>query len=342
MAMVRRRATGSGYAALARLASNYGIKAYKRYRSGARKAEPRRATAQNTEPLTGQFDYKTDYRKRRLSRRVIRKVKKRRRWNRKVVNTVRNANVGSTHIIRRALCGLTADTNTSNSVCFGMYGLNGTSTDVFNPTADIAEIFKEIDITAFNNSTNPSVALPLHKIYSMHCTMELTARNTGNADAIIEVYFIRGTRRSPPNLNPVSIYADGFTKAQLASDPNTGNSFDAKLTFSTVGTTPFQSPLFCQHYRIYKRQKFRVPQGNEINIVLHDNKPRTYRMDQVFTASTDRSYHGVLIQQQGPPSAAGAETYALPTAVTYSSIRRYRLKMFRDNLPKTAIDVSGT
>lgn len=313
--------------------------AYKRYRSGARKSQPR-AVSQNTEPLTGQYDYKTDYRKKRLSRRVLRKVKRKRRWNRKVVNVVRNANVGSTHIIRRSICQLTAASNTSNSVCFGMYGQNGTSTDVFNPTADIGEIFSEIDPSAWAASNIGTTELPLHKIYSMHCTMEFTARNTGTNDALLEVYFIRGTKRLYSGTNPVDIYSDGFKKAQLASDPNTGNSFDTKLTFATVGTTPFQSPWFCQHYKIYKRQKFRVPQGNEINIVLHDNKPRTFRMDQTRSVSTDRTYHGILIQQQGPPSASGVETYSLPTSVTYSSIRRYRLKMFRDNLPKTALDPS--
>lgn len=297
-----------------------------------------RPRSQNTEPLTGQFDYKTDYRKRRLGKRARYQVKRRRKWNRKVVNVVRNANTGTTHIIRRSICQLLAPSNTSNSVCYGLYGQNGTPGDDFNTCNDIAEIFQEIDSTAWQNALNPLVSSPLHKIYSMHATMEVTIRNTGSQDALLEVYSIRGTRRAPLGSSPVGIYIDGFNKSQLAQDPNTGNFFDEKLNFATVGTTPFQSPLFCQHYTIYKRQKFRVPQGNEVNMVIHDPKPHVFRMDQTTLMSTDRTYTGILIQQQGAPSATGVETYALPTSVTYMAIRRYRLKMFRDNLPRTALD----
>ena len=127
---VRPRAGVSGlFATAGKMAMRY---AASRTRSSIR---PR---SQNTEPLTGQFDYKTDYRKRRLGKRARYQVKRRRKWNRKVVNVVRNANVGTTHIIRRALCQLESPTNTSNSVSFGLYGLNGATGDTFNPTADIA------------------------------------------------------------------------------------------------------------------------------------------------------------------------------------------------------------
>lgn len=291
--------------------------------------------------LTAQQDYKTDYRKRRLSRKRRRAYRRKRKWKRKIVNTVRNADVGSTHVVRRAICQLTTTTNQSNAVSFGLYGLNGTSGDAFNPTADIREIFREISDTDWTNATN-GVASQQHKIYSMHGTMEMTVRNVNSTnDALVEAYFIRGKKRSPVNYSPTSIYSTGFAKAALASDPNTGNLFDSKLSFSDVGITPFQSPWFTQHFTIYKRQKFTLAPGGECSFILHDRKARTFKMDYAATCSTDKNFHGVLFQQYGLPVVAGAESYALPTDCVYSSIRRYRIKMFRDNLPKTALDPSG-
>lgn len=334
--MARRPSSASAVAALTKVAARYAAK-----RRRAADQQPRQMLAE-AHPLTGQFDYKTDYRKRRFSRRRRRVIKRRRRWRRKVVNTIRNANVGSTHLVKRAIALLTTTTSVSNAVTYGMYGLNGTSSDDFNPTADIREFFREISETDWTNALN-GVDSQQHRIYSMHATMEMTIRNTGDNDALVEAYFIRGTRRTQGGTNPTAIYADGFAKAALASDPNTGNTFDSKLTFTTIGTTPFQSPWFCRHYKIYKRQKFRIPPGNEVNFVIHDRKPRVFGMESTRTASTDRAFHGVLFQQQGSPIATvGSESTAQATSVTYLSVRRYRVKMFRDNLPKTAYDISGS
>lgn len=345
MSLVRRSRAPLTYATASALGRGMGYlmrnakSSYKRRRTD-RNAGPS-AQVEST-PLTGQFDYKTDYRKRRIGRRRRRVIRRKRKWRRKVVNTVRNANVGSTHLIKRSIARLTSGSSLSNAVTYGLYGMNGTTTDDFNSTADIREFFREISETDWQNALNDQPSQH-HKIYSMHATMEMTIRNTGPNDVLIEAYFIRGTRRTQGGTNPTALYADGFAKAALATDPNTGNSFDAKLAFSTVGTTPFQSPWFCRHYNIYKRQKFRIPPGNEVNMVIHDRKPRVFTMDNTRTASTDKSYHGILFQQQGSPfSTEGSDNLALATEVTYLSVRRYRVKMFRDNLPKTAIDFSGS
>jgi len=346
--VTRRPQRAAGIIAAARIAGQLARRAMsnKRRRTGNPERTQMRA---DTGPLTAQHDYKTDYRKRRVSSRQKRVRRRRGKFNRKIVNVVRNANIGSSHIIRRSLANLTTATNLSNAVSYGMYGLNGTSTDTFNSTADIREIFREISETDWTNAINGSTSQQ-HRIYSMHATMEITVRNTGSNDALIECYYIRGKRRSPILTSPTLIYSNGFAKAGIAYDPNqnptlvnpapSAATFDAKLAFSDVGVTPFQCPWFVQHYNIYKRQKFTLTAGGEFSFIMHDRRPRTFKMDTASTASTDRSYHGVLFQQFGLPSADGVETYALPTAVTYSSIRRYRLKMFQHNLPKTALDVS--
>lgn len=328
------------------------IERFQRSRQSSRPNKP--APSYDSTPLTGQYDYKTDYRKKRLTRRKRRIVKKRRKWKKKIVNTVRSANVGTTHVVRRSLALLNSATNESNSVCYGLYGLNGTSNDDFNSTADVREIYREVSNSDFIDANNLSAQTQNHELYFIHSTMELTVRNNGSTDALLEAYFIRGQKRSPVNTSPTGIYAGAFAKSAIAFDPNqnptlvnplapiAGQTFDRKLVFSDIGVTPFQAPYFCQHYKIYKRTKFSIAPGQEINFVIHEKKPRTFFMSTAATASTDKRYHGILFQQQGPPNAIDPPTNALPTSCTYLAVRRYRLKMFRDNLSKTAFDVSGT
>lgn len=341
------RALGSGMGQLIRHAA----RSYKRRRTGApAKSESAFASAA---PLTGQFDYKTDYRKRRVSRRRRRVFKRRRKWRRKVVNTVRNANVGTTHVLRRDAAVLNSGANLTDACSFGLYGQNGTTNTGsvataggLNTCCDVRELFREISSVDWDNALSNDTVAKHHKIYSMHATMEMTLRNRGTNDAIVEAYFIRGTRPtfSGTDANPTNIYAQAFNKMNTAVDPNTGNTFDPLTNgFKEVGITPFQAPWFCRHFKIYKRTKFRIPPGNEVSFVIHDRRPRVFVTATARTRATDKSYHGVLFQQFGSPSlGGGAETLALPTSIDYLSVRRYRIKLMRDNLPMVTLDVPGS
>lgn len=329
-------------------AAGYGAR--RMVKTAIRAASNRTATAtgprSDSEPLTGQSDYKTDYRKRKLTPRRRRLVRKTVRWKRKVVRAVRDANTGSTHIVRRSLANLTSAGGLSNAIAYGVYGLNGTNNDDFNSTADIREILREINNTnALNaNAASTVLASETDKVYCLHATLEMTLHNetaTG-AEALVEAYYIRGRRPTPPDFSPASIYSDGFIKSGLASAPNyPANTFDNRLAFSQIGVTPFQCPWFTQHFQIYKRQKFRIVPGQEINMVIQSG-PATFRNNQVMQHSTDRRYHGILFQQQGSPSTVATPTPAIPSQITYMAVRRYRLKMMRDDNAKTAFDVSGS
>lgn len=90
--------------------------------------------------------------------------------------------------------------------------------------------------------------------------------------------------------------------------------------------------------------KARRPYGQILKpLAVHDAKSRTFDMPLARMRSTDKSYSGILFQQQGSPSTQGdVDTLALPTVVTYLSIRRYRIKMLRDDLDMTALDPSGS
>lgn len=294
--------------------------------------------------LTTQTDAKTDYRKRRVSKRMRRRRRVQYKRKRRLINTIRNANVGSTHIVRRSLALVTTASGVSDAISYGLYGLNGTTGDTFNTCDDVGEVFDEMDPVSWAAVSNPAVAGQNHKIYAYHATAEYTLRNTGSTDAIVEAYFIRGTK--PLNVafapNPTNCYFAAFVKQSTASDPNTGNAFEGPLAATQIGVTPFQAQVFTRHYRIYKRQKFRIAAGQEISFVVTDSRPRTFTMDQSRIYSTDRNYHGVLFQQQGPPDATGGvETPAIATSMTYLCTRRYRIKMFRDNLVKDSFETAA-
>lgn len=314
----------------------------RRYRRSRASARPTSNTGATSAPLTGQFDYKTDYAKRRYGRGARRRMRFKRRRRNRLLRTVKYSAIAPTHLVRRSLTQLNTDNTLSNAVGYGLYGINGTSNDTFNSTDDVASIFREMDPVSWTNANNPLVTSLNHRIWFMHGTLEVTVRNTGIYDALVEGYYIRGRRQVNAAWgSPTDVYSRGFNKQALATDPNTGNPFEAQLDFSQVGVTPFQCAEFCKSYNIYKRQKFRIPPGNEINIVISDSRPRSFGMVECNRFATDKRYHGILFQWQGSPDGQGAETPALPTAITFMAVRRYRFKMVRDSLTTDAFDTAA-
>lgn len=340
---VTRRYRGPLTPTLTRAINMAGKYAYRRY--SKRRTTTAKSAQMDSNPLTSQYDYKTDYRKRRISRRGRYRIKRRIRWRKKIVNTVREANTGSTHLLRRSLYTLTTAPDQANAISYGLYGQNGTGGDTFNSTNDVSEIFREIAPTDWNLVDFPATDSVNRRLYFMHGMMEMTVRNVGEYDAIVEAYFIRGRRtvREGQLYSPANIYFEGFKKAALAADPDTTNPFDTKLSVERIGSTPFQSPMFVQSYKVYKRTKFTIPPGKEISFIVNEPRPRSYWMQTAAMRSTDRSFHGVLFQQYGLPYVEDTTTnLARPTAVTYLSVRRYRMKLLENALPSTAFDISGS
>lgn len=298
-------------------------------------------------PLTGQFDYKTDYRRRRLTRRQRFRQRKRRRRNARMVRTVREATIGSSHIVRRHIApALTSASAASGIAVAGIYGLNGTATDS-NNTNDVGSIFADMDMGGWNGANNPLVVSPAHKLRYMHATMEVTISNTGTNDVILEAYYIRGRRPVASEWqNPGVLYVDSFNKQGRANDPDNPTAVlgTSELSATQIGVTPFQSYMFSRSYNIYKRQKFRIPPGNEINLIIHDRRSHLFTMPPTRNNATDSRYHGILFQWQGPAGlVSGGDppvyTTALPTEITMLVVKRFRLKMVRDDEPKDALDL---
>lgn len=287
-------------------------------------------------PLTGHFDYKTDYRKRRLTRGRRRVIRRRRKWTRRILKTVREGTIGSSHIIRRSFApDISTPAGESRSVSWTLYGVNGTNTPNLNTTNDVGQSMYEISNTDWSNWSFTSLSSVDHKIHAYHGTMETTIVNTGGYDALVEVYFIRARGRQAEGWgSPNNVYQTGFLKQSSTIDPDTGNQVGTPLTPNELGVTPFQNALFCRMFNIYKRQKFRIPaNGGEISFTTHDRRPRTYSLSTVRPNAWDRGTSGILVQWQGVAlGSVGAEvpTPAAPTTLAFQVVRRYRFK-FAEN-----------
>lgn len=299
-----------------------------------------RGQTQSSEPLTGQFDYKTDYRKRRVPYRKRKFLRKKRKFNRRIIRTIRNANTGTTHIVRNSLFRQTSLVNLSSHTSFGLCGLDGFGTGDSNQACDdISQFLREKDPTGWANFETG--AIPDYKLYVMHATMEVTIKNNGNADAIIEAYFIRGRRalRKTVADAPGQCYERGFSHQPIAIDPDTGATYDSPLADTTIGTTPFQCSLFCRNFKIYKRTKFRMPPGNEISLTIH-SRGGVFNVSGTKGYTTDRRYHGIFFQQQGSPYFDMIAHKAAASDIIYLSVRRYRLKFVQNTIVNDAFEIT--
>lgn len=284
-------------------------------------------------PLTGQHDYKTDYRKRRLTRRGRFLSRRRGKWRRRVLKVTRESLVGSSHIIRREHDDIAAAANTSNSFVTGIYGLDGydggIGTFPLNVTNDVGSLFNELDTAAWNASR--TAVGNNRKLTYFSSSMEVTISNTGTVPVLMEAYFIMGRNRVPSDwITPHQMYISGFNKQpQVVNDA--GGAIvapDGPLSFSDLGTTPFQNAVFCRNYKIVKRMKFVIPAGSSISQMIRDTRPHTWTVQSAKGFVNDRAYKGILWQFQGHPSSANQAEAA---TINVLNVRRYRAKL----LPNT-------
>lgn len=292
-------------------------------------------------PLTGEHDVKTDYRKRRYSKRRRRVMRRRRKWRKRIVRVVRERTLGTSHIIRHSFAaGVGSNADQSRSVSYTMYGLNGEINPNVNTTNDIGQSLFEASNADWNNWSSTTLSAVNHKVYSYHATLELTMHNTSTTtDALVEVYYIRARRRvesfwSSPN----NMYEKGFNRQGPVKEPDTGAQIGAQLSSTGLGVTPFQNALFCRNWNIYKRQKYRIPAGGEASFILTDRRYRVFSVEGTKPYAWDKSTSGVLIQFQGVSTAGEFPSPAAPTELTFNVTRRYRFKLARDDTPGDGIN----
>lgn len=332
MAFGSRRPRGSRLSRVLRLGGRIGKAAYVstrlRFRgNGSRTQTTTRQRGGETAPLTYDNDFKTDYRYRRMPRR------RRRRWVRFVrkVNAVTlKKQQGLKKVLFYGIKNLSTSTNQSGTTDMMMYTADGSA---LLDCADLGSIFRGHLGTAVFNDQNSFAAVGngQKKLQFESCQMECTVRNLGTAAAIMEVYYVRCRKQhAQTNIDagntPTGIYQLGFLKQEQIEDLEEGTFIGTGPQGSTqIGTTPFQSPRFCETFKILRRKKYQIAPGNTISFLLKDPRNRTIEAgnvrSQLFMPFTT---HGYLCQFYGVPGVDSVPVHALPANLIFSYTRKYQ------------------
>lgn len=281
-------------------------------------------------PVTSEHDYKVDYRKKFMPRR------KRRRWTsfKRKVDYIADKRLGLKSWLVTSAETFTAAASTSNFFSEELYSIDGTTNH-----KDIGDIARSIiGPTIFDNmnTTTTSNTIETSKLITFEsANIEVTLRNVSTTEPLIlEVYHFKcrkdGLQFGTGSYNyPGGYYQQGFNKLPLPVDPDTGESPDTALsdplTAFTPGTTPFQSPFFCQHFQILKREKFTVPALGTIQKSLRIPMNRTINTATLRSRNMRRNLtEGWLFQFQGNPGLVESNPVsAVASQVVVSTVKRY-------------------
>jgi len=370
MSLVRRNVRGSLFG---NLRSNLMRQAARRVFERARnrqqpnqnRAQQRNATraAGGDNPLTTQHDFKIDYRRRRRTRRLRRRLKRGRRFTRRVVNSYIRATQAPQHVAKLALFQRTCLIN--QSAYFGclLHPGDGTFTGD-NPQGDWREFFIEGSTEnrrGWDDLANP-VAGPLYPdisersraIRCQSAQMEFTIRNVGTNPALVNVYRIVCRRSWPfPGYPIEQLYEEGFRRAGritevtqpvegantvLGTAPPEGM-WDPQMRPEQLTSTPFQSFYFTRHFTIYRRTKYQLAPGEEINLMLKSNRPKIVNMFKVrgnsFVAGLT---HGYFVDFQGVPATLEDETFTESATLAVQKQVRYSLSPLPMKRQQTSFD----
>ncbi|AUM61639.1 capsid [uncultured virus] len=366
--MVKRRSYGRGaqkrsFSTAFKSAANLALR-FKRARTNTKTATTS-SKGSESRPVTTQNDAVVDFRSRR--RRGWRRAKRRKRFTRRVARVIQSQ-YPNNRILHQSVFRLTSSQDATNAACYQLYGGDGARDPNINPCSDLRHMFieslsgfgfgshtgtpidralefdQQTDQTSPSSSYNTELSDP--RIFFSKGLMESTFRNTGTNDCIVEVYQYITRRTVPsatnvsgtqPGLNtPIDAYAVGFSKMRpVESTATTNTQFSSVIggptqTFTTVGTTPFQSALFTKYFKVIKRTRYRLAAGSEASFVHRFSKQFSLRASQVRARSCLAGItNGFIFQIQGCPGVVtGTAHLALPAEVTFTNIRHYNVKYF--------------
>ena len=296
------------------------------YRSTTRTKTKRKRSSGETAFLTYDNDFKTDYRYKRMPRR------KRRAWKKfsKKVNAVINKSQG---LKKHLYSYVYTNVNLINQTYPSSAMLYTPDARVADLNADMGQFFREIlGATLFDTITNFGAADAQKVIRFESAQLEVTWRNTSENPVIIDLYYVRcrkdyGLTNIDVYNNPEGIFALGFDKQGLVRDvENNVQVFNAGQSASMFGTTPFQSPLFCQHYKILSKRKITIAPGNTVSKTLKDPRNRYINSGEQRARICKRNQtHGYFWQFYGVPGFDGENNpvHCLPTELVTSITKKY-------------------
>lgn len=349
----------------ARQASRFIRSQARRFNRPQQKRNGARAASGGDNPLTTQHDFKVDYRRRRRTRRLRRRVRRAKRFTKNVVNAYVRTMQSPKQVAKLAYFTRTCNPNTSNYFAVMLHSADG-EYDSDNPQADWREWFIEGSAQnrrGWDDLYDPNAA-PLYPFVSergraIRCnsaSMEVTIRNTGTTPAMLSVYRIVCRRDWPFVAQTVeSIYEQGFKYAGRVTEHDQPVEYalpvgmwDTQMTPEQLTSTPFQSYLFSRIFQIYRRTKYQLSPGEEINLTLKSNRPKIVYMDKVRGRSFARQLtHGYFIDFQGVPELAQVQqeppvfiSRSTAAQLTIQKAVRYSLTMMPGKRPSTSYDTN--
>lgn len=286
----------------------------------------RRSGTRETQPLTYDNDFKTDYRYRRMPKR------RRRSWKRfvKKVTSVVNRGQGLKKLMYTDIQRIQAAENQCNYHSAMLYTPDARVGDL---SADMGTIFRNIlGAVNYDNINDVLVAGDVDKKIRFESgNMDVSWRNVGSNPMIVDLYYVRcrktfGLAGADTLNNAQGIYALGFVKQGQIEDVEEGNSVGSAKSYPTeVGTTPFQSSLFCQTYKVLSKKRITIAPGNTVSMTLKDAKNRLVNATDTRARICMRGLtHGYFFQIYGVPGLSGATpVQALASDIIFTVQKRY-------------------
>jgi len=280
-------------------------------------------------PITGHHDYKVDYVRKRMPRR------KRKRWTsfKKKVDYIADKRLGLKKWVINDVQRVQSLADTTNYFSTELYSIDGVTGhkdvgDIARATMD-PTIFDDLQNSTLSTLTNTSKLITFES-----ANIEVSITNNATTSVILECYHFKcrkdGRQFSNGALNnPGGYYEMGFLKQGVPTDPDTGEQPDPSnsdpLTVFTVGSTPFQSPFFCSHFQIVRREKFTVPAQGTIQKSLRIPMNKTVNISTLRSLNIKRGWtEGFLWQMQGAPGyASSVVRQATISDVVVASVKRY-------------------
>lgn len=358
LTMVSKRSR-SKYGAVARHLLHYGAK--KAIQVGGRYAVKKgisyltgEGSKRGTQPLTTQHDYKTDYRARRKSRKERFRYKRGKRFQRKVRDawmriftypqSVSRVEQYDVSVIADASVQFQAVINTVDGLIPA--SAIGASHDdwrvLFREGGTIYQNAWDNALNTTTGPTNPSqptVGVRGRSMMFLSCMGELTVRNTGAGQVIVNAYLVvcrKDVARNNGTESLLTLYTDGFKRSGAVSDDATlgTNPWNAQITSSDLSATPFMNALFCRHYKILKRTKFNLGPGQDFSLIIKSHKRRVVDMTTMIGRVSKKGFtYGYMFDCQGAP-ATGSTTDASTLAVQF--LKRYHINL----MPQRAIETA--
>lgn len=225
--------------------------------------------------VTGQYDSRTVYRKRRARKgkaaRIRRKRAKRSRrsWTKNLIRTL-----GSTAIVLNDAYGASLTGTASQTTAYAtLYGYDGSA--IF--AGEIGE--KDMKTVMTNNG---NINEQTEKAVFSNGFLDLTFHNTSTQDTKMEVdvYWLKFRRSAE-----LSSVAQAFIDAANVTALPAGNTDGVDFDLGYRGTTPFQFPVaLSKGISVIKKTKHFVPKGSYFTTQWKDTKPHWLSMNDAAFA----------------------------------------------------------